>query len=82
MDVIEETMDFIRSESSRSSKSAVRTELIVGSIRTVGNVLDCYRAGADIVTITPAVLEKMLEHKFSRYTVQEFEDAAEKLKGK
>ena len=49
------------------------SELIVGSVRTVGNVLDAFKAKADIVTIPPPILAKMLEHKFSRVTVQQFE---------
>lgn len=77
--VITDCMDFLKEE--RLARH-IQTELIVGSVRTVGNVLDCYYAGADIITITPAVLEKMISHKFSRYTVEEFEEAAEKLKVK
>lgn len=50
------------------------TELIVGSVRTVGNVLDAVRAGAHIVTINPAVLGKMLMHQFSLETVRQFEE--------
>lgn len=49
-------------------------ELIVGSVRTVGNVLDSVNAGAHIVTITPAVLQKMVTHQFSLYTSNQFED--------
>lgn len=55
-------------------------ELIVGSIRTVGNVLDAVRAGAHIVTIPPTVLEKMLVHRFSLDTVRQFESDNEKSK--
>lgn len=57
------------------------TELIVGSIRTIGNVLDAVRAGAHIVTLPPPILEKMLRHQFSLKTVQEFEEAHNKLGG-
>ena len=49
-------------------------ELIVGSVRTVGNVLDSVNAGAHIVTITPAVLQKMVTHKYSLFTSNQFED--------
>lgn len=54
-------------------------ELIVGSIRTVGMVKDCLRYGADIATIPPTVLEKMLLHNFSLKTVIQFEEDAKKL---
>ena len=49
-------------------------ELIVGSVRTVGNVLDSIRAGAHIVTITPPVLQKMVTHQYSILTSRQFED--------
>ena len=49
-------------------------ELIVGSVRTVGNVLDSIRAGAHIVTITPPVLQKMATHQYSILTSREFEE--------
>lgn len=58
------------------------TELIVGSIRTIGNVLDAVRAGAHIITIPPPILEKMLLHRYSLATVQEFEAAHDKLAGR
>ena len=51
------------------------TELIVGSIRTVGNALEAIRSGADIVTIPPPILEKMVNHQYSLKTVKEFEDS-------
>ena len=49
-------------------------ELIVGSVRTVGNVLDCIKVGAHIVTVTPAILDKMVQHQYSIYTSKQFED--------
>jgi len=54
-------------------------ELIVGSIRTVGNVLEAVRAGADIVTIPPPILEKMAKHSNSLRTVNEFEEASRRI---
>ena len=50
------------------------TELIVGSMRTVGNVLDAIRAKAHIVTVTPPILEKMIMHRYSLETVRKFEE--------
>ena len=49
-------------------------ELIVGSVRTVGNVLDSIRAGAHIVTVGPSVLERMITHQYSIFTSKQFED--------
>jgi transaldolase len=59
-----------------------RAELIVGSIRTVGNVLDAIRAGADIVTIPPPILEKMMSHEYSLKTVRQFEEAYGRILGR
>ena len=55
------------------------TELIVGSIRTIGNVLDAVNSGAHIITIPPPILEKMLMHRYSLDTVRQFEEAHNKL---
>lgn len=56
-----------------------KAELIVGSIRTVGNVLDAVKAGAHIVTIPPAILEKMVMHRYSLDTVKQFERDNKKI---
>jgi transaldolase len=50
-------------------------ELIVGSVRSVGHVMDCLRSRTppDIITLPPAVLEKMTMHCFSLETVRQFE---------
>jgi transaldolase len=50
-------------------------ELIVGSVRGVGHVMDCLRSRTppDIITLPPAVLEKMAMHHFSLETVRQFE---------
>ena len=81
--VIEDCMKFIQYEGYRGDKkNAWYPELIVGSIRTVGNVMDACNAGANILTITPDVLSKMLMHERSYTTVVEFEEAAKKLKEK
>ena len=57
------------------------TQLIVGSIRSVGQALDSVKARAHVLTLPPAVLEKMLMHKFSLETVRMFERDNETLKG-
>ncbi len=71
-DMIADCVDFLKEEDTE-------TELIVGSIRTVGNVLDAVRAGAHIVTIPPDILGKMLMHRYSLDTVKQFESDARKL---
>ena len=76
MSMIADCMEFLDADFDESHP----TELIIGSIRTVGNFMDAVRAGADIVTVPPAILEKMVDHRFSRATVQQFENDAKKLK--
>ena len=52
------------------------TELIAASVRTVKNVADWTRAGADIVTVSPSILERLLVHARTKETVTQFvEDA-------
>ncbi len=68
--MIEDSMKYLKSTSREH-----RAELIVGSIRTVGNVLEATRAGADIITIPPPILAKMANHEYSLKTVREFESA-------
>ncbi len=57
------------------------SKIIVGSIRTVMDVQNAALTGAHVVTIPPQFLAKMVDHKYSRETVKQFnEDAAKTLK--
>jgi transaldolase len=49
-----------------------QSKVIVGSIRSVGDVLRAARAGADIITIPPEFMSKMVDHKYTRETVRQF----------
>jgi transaldolase len=49
-----------------------KTQIIVGSIREVINIQDAANAGAHIITIPPQFLRKMVDHKYTRSTVQGF----------
>jgi transaldolase len=52
-------------------------KIIVGSIRTVMDIQNAALAGAHIITIPPQFLPKMLDHKYTRDTVLQFNrDAA------
>jgi len=53
-------------------------KIIVGSIRTVMDVQNAALAGAHIITIPPQFLPKMVDHKYSRDTVRQFNRDAEK----
>jgi transaldolase len=49
-----------------------KSKIIVGSIRSVGDVLSAAMAGAHIITIPPQFLGKMADHKYTRDTVRQF----------
>ncbi|MFE7570312.1 transaldolase family protein [Streptomyces sp. NPDC057539] len=52
------------------------SELIAASVRGTADVMRSIDAGAHCVTVPPAILAKLADHKFSRHTVREFLDAA------
>jgi transaldolase len=53
-------------------------KIIVGSIRTVMDIQNAALAGAHIVTIPPQFLSKMVDHKYTRETVLQFNRDAER----
>jgi len=59
-----------------------KSRLIVGSIRSVGDVLQAALAGAHIVTIPPQFITKMADHRYARETVRQFLDDTAKAAGK
>ncbi len=56
----------------------LKSRIIVGSIRSVGDVLTAALAGAHIITIPPELLTKMADHKYTRATVEQFVNDAKK----
>lgn len=54
------------------------SKIIVGSVRTTMDIQNAALAGAHIVTIPPQFLPKMVDHKYSRDTVRQFNRDAEK----
>lgn len=55
-----------------------KSKLIIGSIRSVGDILSAAIAGAHIITIPPQFLSKMADHKYTRETVRQFVNDAQK----
>jgi transaldolase len=43
-------------------KHEVRTMILAASVRNVHHVVSAFRAGADIVTMSPAILYEMFKH--------------------
>ncbi len=54
------------------------TRIIVGSIRTVMDIQNAALAGAHIITIPPQFLPKMIDHRYTRETVRQFVQDAQK----
>ena len=54
------------------------SRIIVGSIRTVMDIQNAALAGAHIITVPPQFLPKMVDHRYTRETVRQFVQDAEK----
>jgi len=55
-----------------------KSKIIVGSIRTVVDILQSAIAGAHIITVPPQYLTKMADHKYTRDVVRQFTVDAKK----
>ncbi len=49
-----------------------KSKIIVGSIRSVADILQAVMAGAHIITVPPQLLTRMVDHKYTRDTVRQF----------
>jgi transaldolase len=56
------------------------TEILVASIRHPMHVIDAAKIGADVVTLPPAVLDKMMKHPLTKIGLENFLADWEKLK--
>ena len=54
-------------------------QIIIGSIRAVLDIQNAALAGAHIITVPPQFFPKMIDHKYSRDTVRQFNRDAEKV---
>lgn len=59
---------------SRKLLEGTKTEIIVGSIRNGKDVVDCFSAGAHIVTAPPVIFEQMAKHPETTNTSKLFLD--------
>jgi transaldolase len=57
---------------------ALPARIIVGSVRSVMDIQNAALAGAHIVTIPPQFLPQMVDHRYTRETVRQFMQDAEK----
>ncbi len=49
-----------------------KSKIIVGSIRSVADVLQAALAGSHVITIPPQFIARMADHKYTRETVKQF----------
>lgn len=56
-----------------------KSQIIVGSVREPLNIIEWLLAGADIITVPPAMLDAMRVHPYTKETVQQFMKDAENL---
>jgi len=58
------------------------SKIIVGSVREVINVQDAALAGAHVITVPPQFMDKLIDHRYTRETVRQFNQDAEKALAK
>jgi len=73
-DIVKQTEDILR-----FTPSFINTKIIIGSIRSINDVNRAIIAGADIITITPDIMKKMVVNAQTEKTIKEFNDAFKKF---
>lgn len=73
MDVVRESVQIFRNYN-------FKTEVLVASVRHPLHVIEAGKIGADIVTMPPEVLEKMIKHPLTDKGLRSFLDDWEKVK--
>lgn len=73
MQIIEEIMDIFNNYD-------IKTEVIVASIRHPIHVIEAARLGADIATVPPSVIRKMVKHSLTDVGIDRFLKDWEKVK--
>jgi transaldolase len=58
----------------------LKTEVLVGSIRHTQHVLEAAKVGADIATMPPEIMDKMMQHPLTDLGLKRFLDDWEKAK--
>ncbi len=79
-DIGKDGMHLIREIKQIFSNYNFKTQILVASIRHPMHVVDAAKIGADVVTLPPAVLGKMLKHQLTDIGLKNFLADWEKLK--
>ena len=74
MQIVEEIMEIF------CNYDNIETEVIVASVRHPIHVIDAARIGADIATLPPGVIRKMVKHSLTDIGIKQFLDDWEKVK--
>jgi len=81
-DVGQNGMQLIQEIKEIFSNYDFETQILVASIRHPVHVVDAAKIGADVVTLPPAVLDKMLQHPLTKIGLKNFLADWEKFKQK
>jgi len=79
-DIGHDGMNLIKEIKEIFSNYEFKTEILVASVRHPLHVVESAKIGADVVTLPPAVLEKMLKHPLTTIGLDNFLADWEKLK--
>ncbi|MDH3276691.1 MAG: fructose-6-phosphate aldolase [Nitrosopumilus sp.] len=79
-DIGQDGMHLIQEIKTIFSNYNFKTQILVASIRHPLHVVDAAKIGADVVTLPPAVLDKMLKHPLTDIGLKNFLTDWEKLK--
>ena len=81
-DIGQDGMHLIKEIKTIFSNYNFKTQILVASIRHPLHVIEAAKIGADVVTLPPAVLDKMLKHPLTDIGLKNFLSDWEKLKSK
>ena len=81
-DIGHDGMQLIREIKEIFSNYDFKTQILVASVRHPLHVVDAAKIGADVVTLPPAVLDKMMLHPLTKIGLENFLADWEKIKSK
>ena len=81
-DIGQDGMNLIKEIKEIFSNYTFNTQILVASVRHPLHVIDAAKIGADVVTLPPGVLDKMLQHPLTKIGLDNFLADWEKLKQK
>lgn len=79
-DVGQDGMQLIREIREIFANYSFKTQILVASVRHPLHVVQAARVGADVVTLPPAVLDKMMKHPLTKLGLESFLADWEKIK--